>query len=112
MNKEVENNLIEWKPINDRLMSARFNSTFAKLTVIVCYAPTKVSEYEDKDFYDKLQEAIKATLVHDVLLVLGDLNAKVGQENTGKELVMGKHGRGIRNNNGERSIELREGAIW
>ena len=98
MNKEVEKSLINWKPIYDRLMSARFNSTFAKLTVIVCYAPTEVSEDEEKDvFSDNLQEAIEATPVHDMLFVLGDLNAKVGKENTGKE--MGEHGRGIRNNN-------------
>ena len=59
IHKEVETSLIEWKPINDRQMSARFNSTFAKLTVIVHYAPTEVSEDEEKDvFYDKPQEVL------------------------------------------------------
>ena len=43
-----------------------------------------------------------------MLLVFRDLNANVGRENTGKELVMRKHGRGVRNNNGERLIELCE----
>ena len=34
--RKVEKTLLEWKPINDRLLKARFNSKFAKLTVIAC----------------------------------------------------------------------------
>ena len=30
--------LIEWRPVSDRIISARFNSRYAKLTVIQCYA--------------------------------------------------------------------------
>ena len=107
MDKEVEKSIIYRKPINDRLISARFDSTFAKLIVIVCYAPTETSVYEEIDvFYDNLQGAIEATPVHDVLLVHGYLNAKECQENTVKELVMGKNGGGIRHNNAERLIKL------
>ena len=36
---------------------------------------------------------------------MGDLNAKVGNENTGLERVMGKHGCGCMNNNGHLFIE-------
>ena len=109
MDQAAHKSLIEWKPINERLMVARFNSSYAKLTVIVCYAPTEVAEDADKEvFYDKLQETVESTPRHDVLLVLGDLNAKVGQDNTGKESTMGTHGCGTRNDNGERLVELCE----
>ena len=37
---------------------------------------------------------------------MGDLNAKVGSDNTGFELCMGRHGLGTRNNNGERFSEF------
>ncbi|XP_052242647.1 uncharacterized protein LOC127852735 [Dreissena polymorpha] len=85
MDQEAHKSLIEWKPINERrVMSARFNSAYAKLTIIVCYAPTEVAEATEKDaFYDQLQEVIESTQKHDVLLVLGDLNANVGKDNTG-----------------------------
>jgi hypothetical protein len=37
---------------------------------------------------------------------MGDLNAKVGNENVGIEKVTGKQAEGERNENGERLIEL------
>jgi len=39
----------------------------------------------------------------DVKIVMGDMNAKVGMDNTGREKMMGKHGaRTKMNENGER----------
>ncbi|XP_076105824.1 uncharacterized protein LOC143074160 [Mytilus galloprovincialis] len=43
---------------------------------------------------------------HDVLTIFGDFNAKVGSTNIGSEEVMGKHGLGEINNNGERLVEM------
>ena len=86
----VEKTLLEWKPVNDRLMKVRFNSKFAKLTTIACYAPTEEAEEEEKDeFYEQLEEEIRTTPRHDVLMVIGDLNSRVGEDNTGKERAMG-----------------------
>ena len=101
--KQVHKCLLEWKPVSERLITARYDSAFAKLTVIVCYAPTEDALEEDKDtFYDQLQELVDETPSHDVLLIMGDLNAKVGSNNKGKETIMGKHGLGDINDNGER----------
>ena len=41
-----------------------------------------------------------------MLLVMGDLNAKIGFDNTDYERYMGKHGCGNINENGERLVEL------
>ena len=43
-----------------------------------------------------------------MLLDVGDLNAKVGKENEGKENIMGKHGCGNINENGDRLVDLCE----
>ena len=43
---------------------------------------------------------------HDVAIVMGDLNAKIGNDNTGNERAMGKYGCGNINNNGERIVDL------
>ena len=57
--RKVEKTLLEWKPVNDRLMKVRFNSKFAKLIIIACYAPTEEAEEEEKDeFYQQLEEEI------------------------------------------------------
>ena len=91
--RKVDKTVLEWKPVNDRLMKVRFNSKFAKLTIIACYAPTVEAEEEEKDeFYEQLEEEIRTTPRHDVLMVIGDLNARVGEDNTGKERAMGTQG--------------------
>lgn len=43
---------------------------------------------------------------HDLLVVMGDLNAKVGRDNTGLESIMGKQGIGEMNENGERLTDF------
>ena len=43
---------------------------------------------------------------NDVILVKGDLNAKVGNSNTNREEVMGKFGVGVVNDNGERLCDF------
>ena len=37
---------------------------------------------------------------------MGDFNAKVGGDNTGREEVMGRHGEGIMNENGELFVDM------
>ena len=83
--------MLKWNPVNERIRSARFNSRFAKLTIIQVYAPTNDAEDESKEeFYEQLQREVKATPRYDVLIVMGDLNAKIGQDNEGWEKVMGE----------------------
>lgn len=43
-----------------------------------------------------------------MLLVVGDLNARVGLDNTGKERAIGTQGFGHINNNGERHVDMCE----
>ena len=40
MNREYANTRMEWEPINETLLKARFNSKYCMLTIIQCYAPT------------------------------------------------------------------------
>lgn len=102
MNKKAKRALIEWSPIDERLISARFHSKYAKMTIIQCYAPTNDADDDIKTtFYEKLQSIVSKTPRHDILIVLGDMNAKVGDDNRERERIMGKHGHGSMNENGE-----------
>ena len=86
-------------------MSVCFNLQFAKLTVVQVYAPTNDADYESKEeFYEQLQWEVEATPTcrHDVLIVMGNLNAKIGDDNRGWEKVVGRHRLGRTNENGER----------
>ena len=63
-------------------------------------------------FYDQLQSAIDDTPSYDVLVVIGDLNARTGSVNTDRERVLGKEGFGTINNNGERQLEICQKTTW
>jgi hypothetical protein len=77
--------------------------------VLICYAPTKDAGAEIKDaFYDQPQASMECIPAHDMVRILGDLDTKVGSENTGREHVMGKHGIGTINDNGEKLVEFCE----
>ena len=107
MNRESANTLMEWEPINERLIKARFNSKYCKLTIIQCYAPTNDSEDDMKEeWYDQLQAAVSKVPQHDVLLIMGDMNAKTGSDNTDRERAMGREGCGIINDNGEKFVNF------
>ena len=42
----------------------------------------------------------------DITILMGDFNAKIGMDNTGYEDIMGTHGLGQMNENGERFADL------
>ena len=107
LRKGMERCLMEWKPINSRLMKIRMKGKHINITIIQCYAPINDSEEESKDaFYDQLQAELERTPHHEMKTVMGDLNAKVGSDNTNHDRAMGKEGCGSMDNNGERLLEF------
>ena len=106
LNEEAEKALIGWKPVNDRIITARFQSRHTKTTAVVIYAPTEEAEEEEKDnFYDQCQDVFNEIPKHDMVLLLGDMNAQVDSNRQGLEHVIGPHGSAQQtNDNGERLL--------
>jgi endonuclease/exonuclease/phosphatase family metal-dependent hydrolase len=83
--------LINFTPINERLCVIRIKSRFFNFSLINKHAPTNDSEEEAKDqFFEQLKQAYEACPSHDVKLVMGDTNAKVGRESVHQPKI-GKH---------------------
>ncbi len=77
LSKKAEKTLLEWKPINDRIIYARFFSKFIKLSVIQVHSPTNDALDEDKDnFYDQLQAVVDTVHKHDMLIMMAILMPK------------------------------------
>ncbi|VDP54423.1 unnamed protein product [Heligmosomoides polygyrus] len=90
LSQRASNALVSWKPLNDRIISARFRTKHMRVTVIQVYAPTEDSENAKKDeFYECLQQTIDETPRRDLKIVMGDFNAKLGGDQAGLEKVVG-----------------------
>lgn len=100
MSKYARKGFIGWKPINDRLITVRLNTSYWTLSVIQWYA----HKHDDNDnFYNTRILSIQEVPKHDVMIVIGDLNAKVGKDNAWFEKITGKE---ADNDNGKRLLEL------
>lgn len=107
MSKKIRKALIEWNPISDRIMTARICTKVRTMNIIQCYAPTNVDEDVSKDtFYSQLSKVMNNIHPGEINILMGDLNAKVGNNNNNCERTLGKHGVGTRNDNGEILLEL------
>ena len=94
--------------ISPRLMKLRIPLTNIRYaTLFSCYAPTLIASEERKDeFYNSLDEEIRAVNSADKLIILGDFNARVGCEYLAWSNVVGQHGLGNLNSNGHRLLTL------
>jgi len=107
LSPKAQNGLIEWKLISDRIIMARFLTKLRKLVLIQCCAPTEQATTEEKDtFYETLENTLRNVKRSEITMVIGDLNAKVAADNKNFEHIMGRHGLGNVNENGERFAEL------
>ena len=85
------------------MISVLFQGKPFNITVIQVYAPTSnAEEAEVERFYENLQDLLELTPLKDVLLIIGDWNAKVGSQETPG--VTGKFGLGVQNEAGQRLI--------
>ena len=99
---QAAKSLIGWNTVSSRIITARFHTKIGKATFIQCYTPTNEANDEAKtDFYERLQVVIDRIAIKDLILLLGDFNAKVVSNITSFETVMGNQGLGEMNENGE-----------
>jgi exonuclease III len=88
--------LNEWNPVSERIITSRVRTEFRKMSVIQCYAPTDYAKTEEKEqFYSPLDRTLINIHRSHIILVMGDFNAKVGNNNEDVEHLMGKHGLAI-----------------
>ena len=70
--------------VSDRILVAAFEGN-PTLNVIAAYAPTNLAETGIKDaFFDQLRKTIDSFPPHDLVVVAGDLNARIGHQPTSR----------------------------
>lgn len=100
------NTYIVEKPIgiNDRIMYMKLRfPNCQEITVVSVYVPTLKSTDEEQ-FYAELQTVLNKTYTKSNIIILGDFNARVGQNVELRKDVIGQLGIGEENENGERLL--------
>lgn len=93
--------------ISPRLMSLQLHTTSGPVSLLSAYAPTLTSPDDQKDaFYLQLSETLSKIDRGHRIIILGDLNARVGSNTNAWPDVLGPHGVGSMNENGQRLLEL------
>ena len=105
VNERVWNAVLGCNLKNDRIISVRFQDKAFNITVIQNYAPTSNAEEAEVEWFcEDLQDLLELTPKKDVLFIIGDWNAKVGNQETPG--VTGEFGLGIWNEAGQRLVEF------
>ena len=75
---EIKNNILSFELYNERLCKLWIKGKFNNLSIISAYAPTEEKTDEEKEkFYQVLQTVHNRIPKHDIVIIMGDLNAKI-----------------------------------
>jgi len=77
----IKNNILSFEPYNERLCKLRNKGRFHNLCVISSHVLTEEKTDEEKEkFYEDLQTIHNNIPKHDIVIILGDMNAKTGKK--------------------------------
>jgi exonuclease III len=109
LRKDIAATLVEEPtPVNERIMTMRLPLQRKMCaTFISVYAPTMTNSEEVKErFYSDLRDTISHVPADDRLILVGDFNARTGSDYGKWKGVLGSHGVGKCNANGELLLAL------
>lgn len=100
-----------WKAINSRIVTVRLQCKPVNITIIAIYSPINRTndqkENEEVDgFYEDLQQVVNDTPKTDLLLIIGDFNARVQANTNMLHGPVGPYSVDKMNENGERLVDF------
>uniref|UniRef100_A0A8D8XEP5 Craniofacial development protein 2 n=1 Tax=Cacopsylla melanoneura TaxID=428564 RepID=A0A8D8XEP5_9HEMI len=100
LTKEIAKCVDNFIPVSCRVMLVQIKAKPVDLNIIQVYAPTSdATEEEIEDFYSSLNQVLKKLKKQDILILMGDFNAKLGAGKTSQSV--GPFGLGNRNPRGD-----------
>jgi hypothetical protein len=86
--RDTEGSVLGFDPYNECLCRLRISGKFYNITIISAYAPTEEKDEVLKEqFYEDLQKLQDKVPRNDLLIIVGDFNAKVGKERAYRGVV-------------------------
>jgi exonuclease III len=103
----LKEHIQEFTGISDRIamLTIKLPGYTKKWSIIQIYAPHEEKEDEEKDqFYEQLSETMQERQGN--VIVMGDFNSQLGEQQPHENKTIGKFSYGKRNNNGERLLNF------
>ena len=104
IDKKWESRIKEVQYVSERIITLKLKHNRGYLVVVGVYAPEEGKKEETDDFYKTLQNIVDKYNARYELLLIGDMNARVG--NIKIPNVIGSCGENIKNSNGEKLREF------
>jgi len=80
IHRKIAEALVGYEPISDQVLVVQLSAKPRNITLIQLYGPTTAAtDQEMRWFYQYLSQAVEQLPKRDMLLVMGDFNAKVGR---------------------------------
>ncbi|XP_062715066.1 uncharacterized protein LOC134291306 [Aedes albopictus] len=104
---DMQRRVIGWWPIDERMCRLRIKGRFFNVSIINVHSPHSGSTDDDKDaFYAQLEREYDRCPNHDVKIIIGDLNAQVGQEEEFRPTIGKFSAHQLTNENGLRLFDF------
>ena len=99
--KEITKNVMGFEPINERICKIRLKGKYHNTTLINIHVPKEEKDDVKEQFYAELQQVQEKVPKHDLLIILGDCNAKIGREKAYQKVTIKHTLHDTTNGNGE-----------
>ena len=94
--------LLDYNIVSERILETNIEFKHKDIKVIVAYGPNEDAAKEDKEtFYSELQQVVESKRPNQEIMILGDLNARVGNKPEQCFGVIGREGEDKTSVNGE-----------
>jgi len=95
-------------PVSDRILRIRLKSHTGFMSIIAVYAPTNEpgNEADTEAFYHSLQSVVSQVPPQDMMLLVGDFNARVGNDTEAWNGTLGRFGPEEQNANGLKLLDF------
>jgi endonuclease/exonuclease/phosphatase family metal-dependent hydrolase len=81
--KRIRKSILEFEAVSERICKLRIRGKFRNISIISAHAPTEdKAEDEKEEFYELLQQTCWKIQKYDMLILMGNFNAKMGKENS------------------------------
>lgn len=96
---------VTFVPKSNRAMMIQIQCKPRNLNILQLYAPTAERSNKDvEEFYKQAEQLLSITKKHDINIIVGDMNAKVGRREV--KGIVGKYGLEDRNDRGDRLVQF------